>query len=571
MPPLTVKAFLDTLKRRFEDLPPEGLQAAVLRLARTVEPSERRAFLEAFAPPRARRKKMAPDTAGKRALEEIRAFRKRLEAGDYADGWGWDDDFHDERLFGDESWADEAGIFLAEAREFFEEGRFDLSRDVYREVFKAIEAGMDDALLPGEDPVELLGEDLEEQVCRFLRSAYRTSEPADRPGALLEGFRTVWGLVPRARLEGVLEVSAEELPGLETFGAAWISFLGGSAAGSPESRLLQEAVRLFWGAEGLAELARSRGRKDPEAYVAWVVYLRGGGSPREAADAAREALEALSPDLSVRTRLADLLRDAAGELGDTEAVDWARHEAFRAGPTLTRLLCWLEDDADHAERDRRLSEALARIEEIEAWRAPVRTPQEWQEMGLRPMAEPGLHRYVQLLRGEYEAVASAMEEAEPLGWSSSDHPGPLAVPFFLAAACEAETGRKLGPRLAELWRGVAEVPTIHFGVLHDADEPARPLGDHLEEVLRRFPLDGDSRERFFRMAEETALARVHAIVSGKHRRSYGHAARLLLAVADAHHCLGRGVEAGRVVAEVKERYRRHRAFHAELQMAAKLT
>lgn len=295
------------------------------------------------------------------------------------------------------------------------------------------------------------------------------------------------------------------------------------------------------------------------------------GKVREAADAALEALEAVPQGLWVRARLADLLRGVATTLGDAAALDRARHEAFRAGPTLTRLLCWIEGAGDGAERARRLGEAADRVEEIEKRSAGRRTPLEMHEDVLRSHAQPGLRFYVQLLRGEYGAVAEEVERAKPLGWSSPDHPGRLAVPFFLAAGCGLGKPGALGPHLEALWGGAAEVPVLYFGeALRDEDRPKRSFARHVEETLGLCPLGEGEAERLFRQAEVSALARVDAIVSEKHRRSYDRAAGLLLAVADAHRCLGRKEEAERLVARFRERYPRHRAFLSELQAAAKL-
>ncbi len=568
----TVKVFLDTLKRQLDQFSADELRSAVLELARGLEPSERAAFLAAFAPTRSPSRKTArKKNPGKKLLEEIQAFAERVEGGEYADGWGWDHELHDERLFGDESWLDEALDYLAAARGLFADGEWELSRDAAKGVFEAIQAGFYEGVLPGEEVLTPPDAALEEAVYRYLCAVYLAAEPAERPAALMDGFRTVWGLVSDARLEGLLEVSEEELPGIEAFGEAWIAFLNGAEAGSPMSRLLHEAVRIFRGAGGLATLARSRGKADPEAYVAWVTCLRHGGDMRDAVDAALEALGALPRGLSVRAQLADLLRGAAATLGDGDTVDRARYEAFFGGPTLTRLLCWIEGAADDAERELRLAEAASRIEEIEARRVAQRTPMAMQDQWATSRAEPGLPQYVRLLRGEYGTVGKTLDKAPPLGWSSSDHPGPLAVPFFLAAACGLGTRGSLGPNLEALWSSAAEVPRIYFGItLRDEDRPARSLREHLEESLRISPLGEGSAERFFRKAEKAALARVHAIVSEKHRKSYDRAARLLMAVADGYRCLGLEGEAEHLVARFREHYPRHRAFLAELKTAANL-
>jgi hypothetical protein len=42
-------------------------------------------------------------------LPDVADLVERLREGEYFDAWGWDDELHEERAWGDESWVEEMG------------------------------------------------------------------------------------------------------------------------------------------------------------------------------------------------------------------------------------------------------------------------------------------------------------------------------------------------------------------------------------------------------------------------------------------------------------------------------
>jgi len=68
--------------------------------AKNLKPAEREFFLAGLTPREKAEVVIDDDTL----LSEIDDFVKRIEGGEYSTGWGWDDEIHDEREWGDESW-----------------------------------------------------------------------------------------------------------------------------------------------------------------------------------------------------------------------------------------------------------------------------------------------------------------------------------------------------------------------------------------------------------------------------------------------------------------------------------
>ena len=66
---------------------------------------------------------------------------------------------------------------------------------------------------------------------------------------------------------------------------------------------------------------------------------------------------------------------------------------------------------------------------------------------------------------------------------------------------------------------------------------------------------------------DVAQRRIDAIVSNQHRGSYDKAALLLASCTEVLRLLGKAQEARALLDDVRQQFRRHRAFQAELQAA----
>ncbi len=115
----------------------------------------------------------------------------------------------------------------------------------------------------------------------------------------------------------------------------------------------------------------------------------------------------------------------------------------------------------------------------------------------------------------------------------------------------------------------------HFEDWHTPDhdpvvgtEPTEHAGPRLTSPLADvLPRPGDDADRAQWIATSAAVvdARIHAIVSGKHRRAYARAAFLAFAHAETLAAIGRPADAHTYLAEVRARFPRHVAFRGELR------
>lgn len=134
-------------------------------------PRERPPFLAIFEDLEQERDPRIPRWAQSSLLAEIDAFVARLSSGAYFADWGWDDDLHDERAFGDESWVEEMDELFASASDVFLDGDMQLAREALGRLLKAFDLDEEGATFCGsESPEATVSTDVGEAKLRCLRA-----------------------------------------------------------------------------------------------------------------------------------------------------------------------------------------------------------------------------------------------------------------------------------------------------------------------------------------------------------------------------------------------------------------
>ncbi|MDO9209468.1 MAG: hypothetical protein Q7V48_01770 [Deltaproteobacteria bacterium] len=574
---LTLKEFISELNARLEKFSHDELKEIIRGHAMNLPPRERRGYLDRFVRPEKPKgtiKSTKPTmTDGEFLLREIEAFGQRAENYEYTTGWGWDDDYGEERAWGDDSWVEEIGSLFERINDFYEAGDYALAKKAYEKLFEIYLAGNEEGRFSGHDQDEMVGTDLEEAGLKYLRSIYLSEKPSSRPEALLRGINTLSYLSQNTTIHGVIHASMEDLPELDQFGKHWIEYLNKQKENRIVTNLVKEAVRLFEGVKGLEALALEKGHQFPGAFVEWLEALKNDKNYRAMIRVARLGLEKLSDRLVIRARIADYLHEAANQLDQKDLIEESLKEAVYASPSLSRLLNLLDHAKNAQQKVEYVNGTLARLEKIRK-RTEKKGPLETDFNRSPDLHEnhvpESLEVYSYLLKGDYAKAASFMSPSKSLGWSSGNSPNAILVPFFLYAGWDHE--KKLTTNIADLWKDATDVP-IPFGTFSQEDSARGDLGkrfrDHLEKALKEFPIPGKEQEEYFLAAEKAAFKRVDAIVSEKHRKSYWKAAQLLLATAEIYWSKVQADQGQKLIHRFKEKYNRHYAFRTELQKAAK--
>jgi hypothetical protein len=553
---LSLQRFLASLDDRLTAMSAGDIRAAIRTHAEALPSDQRHGFLEMFAPVRTTEDAPRLDwpIEDDPLLAAIDALVERISSGSYFEGFGWDDEIHDERSFGDESWVTEMDGLFQDTQAAFLAGDLRLARSAYERLLRAFELDQEVGTFCGSSPaLETVSTDVAEAQARYLRAVYETTPPAQRAGVLLGE----WFALPSygaTTLATVRETRASDLPDLSAFRPDWISQLSSPAAEQASElrvrALLSESVQLHSGADGLAALARRAGTGRGERFLDWVEALRRAGREADAADAAREALTDPSPEGAAFAQVAEQLAELVGD--DADALLVARRAAWRARPSDERLLA-LHAAIPAEEVDRVLAGEITALDEVANTESPI---------------SGRLRALLLLLAGRTDAAAAL------LGRDGGTRPmaaGSVIVPYLLAAAC-AGPGRPGWEmtRVARLLRGIDEPRrwdwTSPLGPYQSAsDEPT--LSDLLTARLTRCATPRPQRAAWLQLARTEIEGRVRAIVSDKHRSRYGEAARLAACCAEALAMADDEPAGDRFIASLRGDFSRHIAFRRELDAA----
>jgi hypothetical protein len=577
MTKLTLKEFISELNARLEKFTHAELKEIIRSHGMDLSPRERRGYLDRFVrteKSKAEKKSKKPTKSdGELLLQEIQAFGDRAADYEFTTGWGWDDEYGEERAWGDDSWVAEIDSLFERINNFYEAGDYALARKAFGKLLEIYLEGSQEGHFSGHDQDEVVETDLEETGLKYLRSIYLSEEPSSRPEALLNGITNLSYLSRDATIHGMIHVSMEDLPELDQFGEQWIDYLKRQKGDRIVTDLLKEALRLFQGVKGLETLALEKGDQFPGAFVEWLEALKKDEDYPEMIRVAKLGLERLSDHLAIRGRIADYLHEAANRLGEKHLIEESLIKALYASPSLSRLLNLLDQAKNTEQTAEYLNDALARFEKIR------RRTEKGGSLAEDFNRSPDLHEnhvpenleiYCYLLKGDYAKAVASMSPSKALGWSFGNSPNAILVPFFFYARWNHE--KKLSANIADLWKDATDVP-IPFGTFFQEDSTPGDLSkrfrDHLEKALKEFPIPEKEQDGYYLTAEKSALKRVDAIVGEKHRQSYWKAGQLLLAIAETYWSNGEADKGQKLINRFKEKYHRHSAFKTELQQAAK--
>ena len=396
---------------------------------------------------------------------------------------------------------------------------------------------------------EVLGIDAHACVAQYVTSVYTTTPLAKRAEAVQNAIEQIEGvgtlLNPITEME---DVSAGALPDLTAFLPLWVKRLGRRRPSKDEwetnhERWLREAVFRLEGVGGLERIARKT--KRPRACLAWCEALVDRGDWAGALRA-YDASAALAGKSHCRGELFDGAALAAQQLGRSDAS--RRLEgAWRAAPTLTRLLRWLfaDDDSPPVLRAK-AKKALARCPRTAG-----------RQLGL-----------LRVLVGDLCAAADLLAKAAGLGWSSEGHPGHVLFPVFAVLLANGTPRKVSDTLLADLESTCLDpLDALSADDVERRPKLASPSIVALIRVvlssLRMGEADRDAMLAAMRVATEK---RAEGILGHSRRRHYGHAAMLAascLALASTN----RREDVSAWMADLRQTYKRRHAFREELRRA----
>ena len=440
---------------------------------------------------------------------------------------------------------DDVTEHLRRAAKAFLAGDHASARAVFEAILPPI-ASVDIDLGQHELVEEVLGVDARACVAQYVASVYTTTPLRNRADAMLRALEQVEGvgtlLGPIKEME---DVSAGVLPDLRAFLPLWVKRLQQFRPSKDEwetehERWLREAVFRGEGVGGLERIARKT--KRPQACLAWYEALAEQGDWTAALKAC-DAAARLVRRSHWRGELLDGAALAAQEL-DRSDLPTRLDAAWRAAPTMTRLLRWLAVDGDEHERIRsRAARSLARCRKTAA-----------RQIGL-----------LCVLVGDVTGAAAVLAKSPGLGWSDPDHPGHTLFPLLAMLLSNGTIGDALVTELEATGRD----PLESFAMTEEQHTPKLAMPSMIaliQGVRSGVALTGADRDAAIDAMRTAAEKRTEGILGHSRRQHYGHAA-LLVASCVAFAPKSRRSELLRWAADLRQRYSRRHAFRQELARA----
>ena len=542
--------FLKEAEKRIDGLSKEELKAILLMKAKNLKPNEREFFLAELSPEKKADVVIDDDTL----LTDIDDFVKHIEDGKYSTGWGWDDEIHDEREWGDESWAEDMDELFDRAGELFLSGDMKLASLAYGKLLKAFHMGEETGHFPGQlSSTEMVETDLDEARTRYLRALYETTHKKERAKVIFEEINDI-------RYIGSSDFDLKTIEdALTTKPEDWRQFLEDMKGILLESVLAQNMRVLGYvknldmlcsiifeleGLGGLSRLAKEHGNKLHKVYLVWISKLQEAGKDREAVEAYQQSLEVILPQTRIRAEISDLAALSAKKIKDENVLFEMHKEAFFSSPDIGRLLS-LRESAMSSGQLKVMEDVVSFLEEHQGKHSFISNPEE-------------LLVQAYILIENYEKMWDVTNKGEPLGWSGSNSSQAVAVPFLMVSSVRG-IPLKSDSVVIKVWRGKEGYE----------DEQSRRFKAVVEKDILGKDISGEERIKQIKWATSIVEKRVDAIVSNKYRGSYDKAALLLVGCVEALNLLDRSIEAQTFFEKIRLRYNRHSAFQQEIRRLLK--
>ena len=440
---------------------------------------------------------------------------------------------------------DDVTEHLRRATKAFLSGDHASARAIFEAILPPI-ASVDIDLGQHELVEEVLGVDARACVAQYVASVYTMTPLRNRADAIIRALEQVEGVGTLVSpIKDMEDVSAGVLSDLTAFLPLWVKRLKRFRPSNDEwetehERWLREAVFRADGVGGLERIARKT--KRPRACLAWYEALADQGDWTAALKAC-DAAARMVRQPHWHGELLDGAALAAQELGRSD-LSKRLEAAWRAAPTMTRLLRWLAVDGDEHERIRsKAARSLARCPKTAT-----------RQIGL-----------LRVLVGDVTGAAAVLAKSPGLGWSNPDHPGHTLFPLLAMLL----SNRTIDDALATELEATGRDPLESFAVPDEEHKPRLRTPSIVVLIQRVRPsiaLTDPDRDAAIDAMRIAAEKRVDGLLGNSRRHYYGHAA-LLVASCLAFAPKSRAFEFLRWATDLRQQYWRRHAFRAELARA----
>lgn len=530
------------VEKILEKYSPEELRETILTLARKTPSDGRSAFLARIAP------KASPHVLFDATLRRVRKLHKRVENMEFSEGWGWDEEYGDEREWGDESWASEIDEYMYDARVLFDSGDFRKAKTLYEEIFSILDMHEDGGYLPGPpDPLSLLTTDVKEAQFTLIRLKYLTSNPSDRISVMNEeAMQNPYLWNSTGFLEGVIGTDTSPLPEFEQFLKEWIDLMRSNISAKGDM-LLREAVRIDGGIQAIEQYAYELGSERPGFWRDLLQALVNSKDFQRTAELSQKALDIVDPDYRIRSEIADFLAQTAKSLDDDELLLKAIREGFHSSPDLDRLVSLALEANRQNSYETEIDKACKRVEAL--YQQEIKhTWDSESAMGRKTNADGNILAWALIYAHRFDEAIKLCSNEKPVGWTYST--SGIVVPLMLLFLAHEKTVNLMEP--------------LESAIPFAAESTFKSIMKSLVPVMNT-ELPSEKETEIFNWCVERVRNRITEIVSNKYRKSYYKAAMLAAGVSEVISEMQNQKASTEFLMEWKEKFNRHSAFRSELR------
>jgi len=543
---INLRDFIQDVERILDRYSSEELRETILTLARKTSSNERSDFLIRIKP------KVPPHVSFDTTLRRIRRLHKRVENMEFSEGWGWDEEYGDEREWGDESWAAEIDEYLNDARMLFDAGDFPKAKRLYEEIFSITDFHEDGGYLPGPpDPLSLLNMDIKEAQFTLIRLKYLTSDPSDRIKVMNDEAmhnNHIWSA--DGFLGGIIGTDTAPLPDFDEFLEEWIDLMKSDISATGDM-LLREAVRLHGGIREIEQYAHELGDKRPGFWKDLLEHLTNKKDFQKTAELSKIALDIINPDYRIRSNISDFLAQAADNLNNADLLLEAVREGFHSGPDFDRLVSLAHESSTQNCFETEINKACERVIALSQQDINY-TWHSQSAMGTKAYADKNILAWCLIYARRFDEAIKLCCDDKPVGWTYSS--SGIVVPFMLLFLAIEKTVNLTG-----LFESV--IPFV-------AESNIKSIMKSLAPVMNT-RLSSEKETVILNWCVERVRNRITEIVSNKYRKSYYKAAMLAVGVSELLAEMQNEKASTGFLMEWKNKFNRHSAFRSELRKYVK--
>jgi hypothetical protein len=273
-------------------------------------------------------------------IEDITELYDKVKEGYYEGNWEWDPEYHEERMSGDDSWAEDAAELFLRTENVFRKGEYEISLKAYEMLFDILS---NEELSAYDDYESMMEIDLDKQKNLFLICIYYANDTEKRPMEILNTINKM-GYKYRSnfRLTNIIDYCPEELPEFHEFIKLFITTLI-NINEMFYKELLIDTVFIDGGIDGVKEFARKNHEIYPEAYLFFITKFEKEEIDNDKIIAVcEEALLKISRDHKIRDSIAKIMINAAINENKSGIVMEGIREAFYSNPQIENIVLMFE-------------------------------------------------------------------------------------------------------------------------------------------------------------------------------------------------------------------------------------